>query len=296
MILFTGLLAGMALAEQGSTPGKMPDFSIVLPAQIMGWQRADGVQKFTPQTLYEYINGGAELFISYGFREAMAYDYTKTGEIEIKVDIFDMGNPYDAFGVFRHGCESLDRTVAPDVESQYSGGLLTFWKGQYYVSLLAYPETPEKRKILLALAGKIADAIDQDNPIPPIVDRLPKRHLLPESIRYFTSHVWLNSHYFISDENLLGIGPGTPATLARYRLGTDPRTYPILLIIGYPDPVTSEEARRKLSKKYGLNVRGLAQERGNKWIAVRREGRLLAVVLGAPDRERATSLLSGIVL
>jgi len=275
------------------TPGqdRRPDFTAQLPEKINGWQRAGEAEFYRPDNLYEYINGGAELFLSYGFQGAAAYEYRQEGGIEIKVDIFDMGDPHDAFGVFWHGCEDLDAFVDPGIQSQYSGGLLTFWKGSYYVSILAYPETPEKRTVVRELARTIAGAIVQDSPIPPIIQWLPRRHLVMNSYRYFTHHVWLNSQYFISGENILGIDRKTPAALARYRFSDDPGSAALLLLVYYPDAGRAESARRDFLEKFDLVSNEPAQTRDHRWVASRIRGRLLAMVLQAPDPASATVLL-----
>ena len=80
--------------------------------------------------------------------------------------------------------------------SEYAAGLLTFWKDRYYVSILAYPETPATRDIVFQLGRAIAGAIPNEGPLPPILDRLPAEGLMPETVRYFHHYIWLNSFLF----------------------------------------------------------------------------------------------------
>ena len=112
----------------------------VLPGTVEGWEKAQGCEVYTSDDLHRYINGGAELYISYRFETMISQRYV-LGDDEIRVDLFDMGSGAGAFGVFSHSRESVDDFVAPDIESEYAGGLLTFWKGCFYGSILAYPET-----------------------------------------------------------------------------------------------------------------------------------------------------------
>ena len=37
--------------------------------EIPGWKQSGEIQTFTPKTLYEYINGAADLYLSYDFEE-----------------------------------------------------------------------------------------------------------------------------------------------------------------------------------------------------------------------------------
>lgn len=273
-------------------PGGLPRFGSILPLTIRGWNRTKEAEIYRPDNLYEYINGGAELFISYRFRSLEAWEYRRGGEIEIPVDIFDMGHPHNAFGVFRHGCEERDTFVGRGVESQYSGGLLTFWKGPYYVSILAYPENEAKRRLVRDLARKISAAIAEENRIPPLVHRLPRRQLRENSVRYFTSYIWLNSHYTFADDNLLNIGERAPAVLAKYRLGRDPRQYTVLLVVEYVEPAPARQALRTFRKHFGIPKTGPIRLKDHRWTAARRRGNRLAVVFGAPDAASARGLLN----
>ena len=53
-------------------------------------------------SLFEYINGGAELYLSYGFERLISafYQLGDDEEKSIVLDIYDMGTPLQAYGVF----------------------------------------------------------------------------------------------------------------------------------------------------------------------------------------------------
>ena len=134
--------------------GTSPDFFNRLPAAIGDYKKAGKPAVYTAKDLSGYIDGGAELYISYNFQNALSIKYSKDADNEITVDIFDMASSYDAFGVFAHTRETIDARVGQG--SEYASGLLTFWKDRYYVSILAYPETAEKQKIVFALGDVVA--------------------------------------------------------------------------------------------------------------------------------------------
>ena len=206
-----------------------------LPSRVMGWKKSAQRAGYNSKTLYKYINGGAELYISYDFKELAAFTYRKSGNEEVKVDIFDMGTSASAYGVFSHCKEGVDRFVAEGVESEYASGLLTFWKGRYYVSILAYPETEEKRAVVQKLGRHIAGLIGEESKKPAILGLLPQQNLLPQTPRYFRHYIWLNSHFFISNENILNIDKNTEAVLAKYTFGEKGGKAVILLLVTYPD-------------------------------------------------------------
>ncbi|MBM3295450.1 MAG: hypothetical protein FJY82_13150 [Candidatus Aminicenantes bacterium] len=264
------------------------DFEKILPRATAGWTKTGPAKTYTPATLSTYIDGGAELYISYGFKKALSLKYADAAENEISVDIFDMGSSPDAFGVFAHSRETIDNAFGQG--SEYAAGLLTFWKDRFYVSILAYPETPAKKDVVFELGRTIAKAIGSDGALPPIIALLPEENLIPESAKYFHHYVWLNSFYFVSNENVLDIGNDTPAALGKYR---HPGGNLFLLLVRYPDEARAEAA----GKKFGRQVLGGAADdigplKDGRFAGLRRLSGLLAVVFNAPDAPTVRAILA----
>lgn len=63
-------------------------------------QKKAGDRFYKQETLYEYVDGGAELYISYGFREGLKRKYSKPDQPDILIEIFDMGSSINTHGIF----------------------------------------------------------------------------------------------------------------------------------------------------------------------------------------------------
>jgi len=264
-----------------------------LPDQISGWEKSPAARVYLPDNLFEYINGNAELFISYDFRSLITFAYTGSGSKEITVDIFDMGDPSNAYGVFAHSRETEDRFVSDEIGSEYGGGLLTFWKGPFYISVLAFPETEESKETVRTIARAVSKEIPGMSGKPPILSRLPVEDLAPFSVRYFYHHIWLNTHFFISGENILNLGRETPAVLAKYY--PDSNTPVLLLLVDYPDMNKARIAYQHFRENFLPGPENkIVPLPGGRWGGCEQNGRVLAVVLNAPDSGYAASLLSKI--
>jgi len=271
----------------------LTDISKQLPGDIDGWQKETENTLYNSETLYKYINGGAELYISYNFKHVLAQKYKKGEGKEISVDIFDMGDSFNAFGVFSHSSEVPDKAENRIGQgSEYAAGLLTFWKERYYVSVLAYPETEEKKKTVLEIGRDIARAIPAEGPMPPMLKMLPPENLLTESIIYFTHHNWLNSHYYIAGDNILGIRSDTPAVLAKYKEADDKL---FVLLVTYPDKEKAETAYKNFLMLYLPDaVEGVKKLKDGRWAGCKLDGQLIAAVLDAPTRESVDTQLKKI--
>ncbi len=268
----------------------MEDFYSVLPAEAGGWKKAGPPETYDKTNLYDYIDGGAELYISYNFQKLLAVRYKGEDDEEIVIDIFDMGNSHDAFGVFSHGREREDGFVGQG--SEYGGGLLTFWKDRYYVSIMAYPETEKKKELVLDLGKTLAAAIPAEGKLPAVVALLPAENLVRDSIRYFHHYIWLNSHFFIASENILQIDDETQAVLAKYKAGD--KTFHLLIAI-YPDAQKAKTAGESFLRNYLPDARdGMAELPDGRWTGFRLEDRLLGIVFNAPDKNILNAYLQKI--
>ncbi len=271
-------------------PENVKGFYSALPDAVGVWKKAETPDIYLPENLSKYIDGGAELYLSYNFQAALAVKYKDPDQNEIEVDIFDMGSSPDAFGVFAHSRESIDSSFGQG--SEYAAGLLTFWKDRYYVSILAYPETPAKKDVVYGIGRAIEAAIKTTGPLPVVIGRLPVENLIPESVHYFHHYIWLNSFCFVSNDNVLNIGPDTPAALGKYKQadGTS-----FLLIVVYPDQARASAAAAQFRQRImGGAQGGPAQTKEGKWTGLVQKDGEVRIVLNAADRAAVESLLAKI--
>src|SRR5438270_5808702 len=54
---------------------------------------------YKPDNLYEYIDGGADVYLLYDFQQLL-HQQLKDGGAELTADIYEMRTPEDAFGIY----------------------------------------------------------------------------------------------------------------------------------------------------------------------------------------------------
>ena len=291
--LLTGLTGVQALANDSTA--RLHQLVQGLPETIEEWRKSPESSVYDTDNLYTYINGGAELYISYKFSNLISQPYINRDNEEIKIDIFDMGSAENAYGVFLHSLERIDDFVGSEIDSEYGGGLLTFWKGPYYVSILADPETESCKLVVQQLARKIADQIEIPSLRPRLVARLPKDTLQPYSIRYLKHFTWLNMYHFFSDENLLNIDDQTEVVMARYTV--DGPKAATLILLQYPNVATAAEAHETFRHTFMAGAEAeYTHDSDQIWTGCVRNQDLLMIVVDAPSLETAQNLLQGVAL
>ena len=261
-----------------------------LPSKIDAWYTIGDDKEYNEESLYEHINGGAELFISYGFNEAISRTYSKGGEAEISVDIYDMIESKNAYGVFSHSRESLDYSIGQGCQI-YEDAVL-FWKSRYYVAILSFKCLDNTQPVLLKMAKHISNSIKSKGPLPGILSKLPKKGLLEESILYFNHHAWQNAFYYLGDDNFLFITKETDAVLAKY--GEKGRLQ-YLMLIQYSNDQKASLALKNFRKEYLENSEKqiLLLEDGY-WMGANQKGSFVMLVFHGDSKGQIIDLLNSV--
>jgi hypothetical protein len=174
------------VAWSGVSPGApVADLRTLLPRQGLpsGWALAEGPRAYSKKTLFEHVNGQAVLYLSYGFQRSVfaVFQNVKEPENQIEVDIYDLGNVLNAFGVFSR-FRSDDRPGGVGLDSYVDDRSFIFYMGRYFVMLYA---TEANASVLKQMAMTLSSKIVDSSPPPGEIDLFPKNGLKTGSIQYF---------------------------------------------------------------------------------------------------------------
>jgi hypothetical protein len=261
-----------------------------LPKQVLAWSAAADDRIYNSETIFEYIDGGAEVYKAYNMRSCLSRRYTSPNGPTIVLDIFDMGSSGDAYGVFTH--DPAGDAVNLGQDGRLRPGWLNFWKDRFFVSIFTEEETASAIQAVKALGEMIDSLISTRGARPEILRLLAPEGLKSESVRYLHHPIILNYHYYISDGNLLHLSPKTDAVLASYQHQAEKA---LILLVSYPEPDAAASAYASFLKHYlsDADKTGMAMLENNKWCAAKVKDRLLTIVLEADSRQFADKLLKG---
>ena len=97
-LVLGALACGMLGFPQGLAAQTDAPLKSLLPA-VREWGLSEDPQNYFPENLFEYINGAAEIYLSYDFHELIVAQYAKSGtESALAVEIYDMGSSTNGFG------------------------------------------------------------------------------------------------------------------------------------------------------------------------------------------------------
>lgn len=280
------VLAGCRAGVPGGA--SLDDLRDRIPVSVNGWGVSGPGTVYDRESIFSYIDGLAEVYLAYGMRGCVARRYAgPAGEPDVVLDVFEMGSPDDAFGVFTHDQDGDPAGVGTGSLLRY--GWLSFWKGRYFVSILAENDTPKAREAVLDLGRAVSALVDAAGSIPAVVAALPPAGLVPRSVRYLHDPQILRTHLPLDAEESFHLGPETPAALGKYRREADGA---FLLLVDYGDAAAASRAGEDFRSRF-LAGRGDGPARSGErgWFGIRVADRRIAAVMGATSETIARSLL-----
>jgi hypothetical protein len=220
-------------------------------ASISPW-KVDGQPKnFKGKELYDYTDGGAEIFFEYGFTQAIAQRYA-LGDKSIIVDIYEMDHPKAAFGIFSVQRDSEMPALEAGDDGTVSDTMVAFYQERFYVVITANKSAPDTKQTSVKIARAVSQKINKSSQLPDLIKMLPPSNLVPRSKGYVSGLLGLNTQFYLGDSNILGInGRTVECVFARYKIKENQAN---LLVIRYPDSAAANAAFRTakevFTKKY----------------------------------------------
>lgn len=148
------LMVFLPLASYSQLPEDFPAITAAdLPGAVISSPRV-----FPGSSLFGYMNGGAELYLEYGFSVASITEITFMGG-KYKTEIFKMKGPEEAFGIFsvsKFRCLDMPPHSTFTCRTRYQ---LQICKGPYYISIINSSGTAADSTASALIGGLLADRI-----------------------------------------------------------------------------------------------------------------------------------------
>jgi hypothetical protein len=194
-------IAGLGTTVRAQTSASAhPQFAKLLAAPLPGHPKPEAEPSFyKPDTLYQYIDGGADVYLLYDFQLLLHQDF-KAGAADMTADVYDMGKPEDAFGVYSAERSPKYNYIPVGAEGYRSKGVLNFFQDHYYVKLSGSGASVDAQ--LDQLAHTLSTRIGGSRTAPPLLVKLPQLHRVRHSEQYIRKdplgHAFLAPAYVVT--------------------------------------------------------------------------------------------------
>lgn len=121
--------------------------------ELRGWRRVGRTAIHDKKTVWQAIDGAAELFVAYGFRSLRQQEY-RSGGLALTVQVYEQSTPLGAFGVFARERPPDGESLGLGAASAFAaGGHCLAYKARYYLKLLALRGSLTRDSCRQLLAG-----------------------------------------------------------------------------------------------------------------------------------------------
>ena len=216
----------------------------------------DTVHTYRAKELYLYIDGGAELFLEYGFRLVMVAEYRKGESSSIILEVYQMNDAPAAFGIFSLRSGDSAGPIDIGTEGCADSYYIMYWKDNIYVSVTASDSSAECRRGLETIARLADQKIFRIGEKPAIVQSLPDKGLLRG--RYFRGPLGLAA---IRSVNVIEMFPAVEGVSGTYADGA-------VILLRYADESAVRDRFSQIAAKLRTGGRFSAYRERDQMITV----------------------------
>ena len=175
--------------------------------EIAGWRQSGEVQTFSPKTLFEYINGDADLYLMYDLQELKVTEYLNEKKASVIVDVYRHKTPTHAFGIYSQERLSNANFINVGAQGYVEEEILNFIAGPYYVKITGYKIESGAQEVLLSFAKKVLENLGEKGTLPTLLNSFPRDGKVKNSEKFiaknFLGYSFLHSA-FTCDYELSG--------------------------------------------------------------------------------------------
>jgi len=207
--------------------GSLSAQELVLP-ELQGYKKVLNYPVFGPDMLWDFINGAADTYLSYGFMDLHVAEY-KRGKNVIKLEIYQLSDPTMAFGIYSSERSATFHFLNLGSQGYTTDGVTNFFKGKYYVKIRTYSKDSKTLKAEETLAQIVAGMLPGAGDMPAVLSAFP-----PE-LKKINEETYIN-------ESVLGHRFLNKAFRANYQTGED------LFSVFILDKSSTEEVKKTVNE------------------------------------------------
>jgi len=239
ILISPALLVAQDEGGQETAPAVIPAvakerLARLLPAPSEFGAARAGEQKFYSSDLYQYVDGGADVYLDYGL-VAMVHEEYKSSATDFTLDIYNMGSRGNAFEIYSAESSPDYHFLPIGAEGYGTNEILNFLQDEFYVKLSAFSDKEKTAPALERLAKLVSQRIGPSAPMPEFLALFPPDHLVSHSAKYLKKAPL--GHEFLA-----------PAIMASYAWGEKPTS---LIISKAPDAQAAARKVEQLRSYFG---------------------------------------------
>lgn len=217
--------------------GSKADLTFPEDNYVAGWVKSERTLRFEKSNLFDYIDGGAELFLEFGFEKLLVQRYKRDreqgeGDEEIALEVYEMESPEAALGIYLNKCGK--ETPIKGVKARNSGDPYQFSvvKGNCFLQINNFGGDEKLMPVMVKLTQRALARIPKGHSVT-LLKRLPKKGLVAGSGLIIRGPYALQPIFTFGRGDVLQLGGKVFGVAADY-VGANGDVYTRILIF-YPE-------------------------------------------------------------
>jgi hypothetical protein len=261
-LIFQVLLFGLLFTYPGgfAATDEIIDPADLLPKELNNFYMDPPTwHSFAASGLYNYMDGGAEIFLEYGFDRGCAAEYTN-GDKKLVVELFKMKTADAAYGLYTmsnysseieeqrskaYKIERPEQKVSKDLKGDnynlVGDTAVEFFKANIYGRIAL---NGEDRFTLMSFANKILSQVPKQASRPKAMTNLPTLDRIPGSERYAVGLIGMSQILDLEKGDIYGLKSGVEICAGEFRLS--PGVYYSMLVIIYRNATICDDKYKSL--------------------------------------------------
>jgi len=141
--------------------------------ELEGFKKNTKFPVFAPDNLWDYINGAADTYLSYGFIDLHIAEYKK-GKNVIKLEIYKHRDNTNAFGIYSAERSPSFRFLNLGAQGYVADGAVNFFKGNYYIKIRTFSKSEKVLQSTEKLALKVDNMLSGASEMPVALTKFPE--------------------------------------------------------------------------------------------------------------------------
>ncbi len=204
--LFMGSCMVLVFFGAAALSSQSQDLAVLFP-DIADWQKKGAAETYSPENLYKYIDGAAENFLNYDFKQLAVQNYANDQGQALSAEIYFHGTAENAFGIYSSEKPVIGKYFELGSQGYTEAGILNFLCSAYYVKLNGFNLGSNGQDVLTTLGRAMVSKIDARAALPEILKAFPGAGKIANSERFilnnFLGHDFLHAAY-VADYQVKG--------------------------------------------------------------------------------------------
>ncbi|MCK9618469.1 MAG: hypothetical protein M0R21_11630 [Lentimicrobiaceae bacterium] len=175
---------------------------------------ADSVATYKGEELFYLIDGGAELYLEYGFTEASVAEFVFPEDGKLRAELYEMSDVAAAYGVFSVRCGSPGSMSLEESSIAIGDGYVFAWKNNFFIQLSSEGSSVDNIEIK-QFTIRLLNRINSGNGfLPGLLKEIPDTGLKNSLVKYFRGPIALQNIYYFGQGNIFEFSEGICAETA----------------------------------------------------------------------------------